>query len=547
MKKTLASLFLLSGAAAQALTINVNLNRTFVLTSPKESYMLGGTTNVNIIDGSFTLSPCIHPSPVRVPPITNPPICPLGTTAFIQAGDIDGDGVSDDRSYWSVSSVVKGEYLEPFYPIGVTLSAAPPSKLARPLGNFVDNSLGIFYNVLGAEIELYELTGYFFQATYGEGLYKKHAEEWVPGVYIYSVPLKGTINETAPLRMTITPMVEANGYNRGTRGFGLVTQTWSNGAQETDPRIITPIRWEGNTTSNSFRGDEIRFGIDRLSPAGVRTLAYPTPDATYKLANPYVVSLNVLPYVFTKGDRGVGMMNFSRALSTSTLASDTSNRDWEWPIRYIDSYKGHDLYEYKLANDAAIQGIKVGGNPAKLRLPNSDYDGDGISNIIEFAYSQDDGNDTSASLEWTSYNQTNPPTAAVLLSTQQTAPTTAQPAFLDTLNNGVPITPLVTNKRRNVGASITYGYEVNYDTTNPKSKWVKIKGPKPGETATVADKTLTKLLGTPFTWTIVDKFDVIATTVPVQAAVLGTTSITASSALPSTVRLRSTASVTSGY
>lgn len=543
MKKTLLFAALLSGPAS-AVSINTNVNRTFTLTAPTVSSYLGGTTNVTIIDGSITLSPCFHPSPFIIPP--NPLGCPLGTTAFIQAGDVDGDGVVDDRSYWSVASVIKGNIIEPYYPIGVTLSAAPPSTLTRPLGDFRDNSLGVFYNILGGSINLYEISSYRynreFDGTLLPNAYSLHANQWVPGVYVYSVPIKGQINRFAALRMTITSMVEANGYRKGLRGFGLVNINWSNNAYEVDPRLISPLSWQGNTVSNTVASDVVEFAMRNTDGE----IVYPVPNTPYRLDSPYLTKLNILPYVFNKGDVGTSEISFSRNLSTSPIASDTSTRRWSWNNRFIDTYKGHDLYEYRLTNSNPIQGIKVSGNPATLRAASADYDGDGLSNIMEYAYTQDDGDDSSLTLEWTSFHNTpaSQPTPATLAEFGLTAPTNAAPAYLDTLSAGIATTPYVTNKRKNVGAAITYGYEVNYDAANPRSRWVKLAAPRPGTTLVLRDKRAGQISGNPaFTWTITDTFDDLT----VDPSTPGTTTIQASNALPATVRIRSTASITKGY
>jgi hypothetical protein len=538
MKKTLLAAALLTGTLS-AVTINSNVNRTFVLTSPTASTYLTGSTNVTIIDGSITLSPCFQPSPFVIPPN---PGCPLGTTAFIQAGDVDGDGVVDDRSYWSVASVQKGTIIEPYYPIAVTLSAAPPSKLTRPLGDFRDNSLGVFYNILGGSINLYEISSYRYNRQYDINLlanaYQLHAEQWVPGVYVYSIPIKGQIGKFAALRMTITSMVEANGYRKGLRGFGLNNINWANNAYELDPRLISTLQWTGNTISNTIASDVVEFAMRNTDG----DIVYPVPNTPYRLDSPYLTKLNILPYVFNKGDIGTSQMTFSRSLSTSGIASDTSTRSWAWNNRFIDTYKGHDLYEYRLTNDAAITGIKVSGNPSQLRSPTADYDGDGLSNIMEFAYTQDDGDDISTTLEWTSYHNSTPPSALVLASLGLTAPSNAAPVFLDTAASGVPNTALVTSKRRNVGAAITYGYEINYNTADPRSRWVRLATPRPGQTLSLRDKKAATISGDPlFTWTIIDTFDTIL------PAAAGTTSIQASAALPATVRIRSTAAVTKGY
>jgi hypothetical protein len=545
MKKTLllTALGLVTHfAQAQILELDIEVNREFILTSPTSSRYTFGSTELYMLDGQVYLAPCVlDPSPVLIQPVTLPP-CPLGTTGFIIQGDVDGDGIADDRSFWSVESIVTHSLIESFNPTGITLVAAPPSKLARPSGDFRDGSVATFYNVLTEVIKRYDVAYYTYFRSYDGILlpdsYKRHAEQWVPGVYIYNVPLKGQVNKFLPLRLTISPMVEANGFRKGLKGFGLKSSMWALGALDVDARLVTDLVWEGNTPNNTYSTDIIEFSMsDEFD-----NIVYPVPDTPYRLDSPFLTKLTMIPYVFTKGDKGTSTMKFTRFLKTSTVATDTSSRSWTWPTRFIDSYKGHDLYEFRIANDAAIPGIKIAGNAAKLRAPTADYDGDGLSNVMEFAFSQDDGDDLNATLEWTSYHNDplSQPTAVELFALGFTAPITAPPAYLDTLAAGVPNVALVTNKRANVGGGITYGYEVNFNTANPKSKWVKLSTPKPGETIIIKDKTGASLSGNPnFTWTISDTIE--------NPPVIGTTSIQASNALPATVRVRSTAAVTKGY
>lgn len=549
MKKNLPSiLFGLSSlfcAHGQDLYFDIQVNRNFQLTSPTVSEYASGSTRIFFRDGRVLLAPCIFdPSPTIVGPVTNPPLCPLGTTGFLIQGDIDGDGIADDRSFWSVDSVILNALIEPFTPESVTLAAAPPSTLARPAGDFRDGSVATFYNVLSPVVKRFDLALYSYTSEFSglqSNAYQSHARQWVPGVYIYSLPKKGLPNQFQPIRLTLTSMVEANGFLKGNKGFGLKTSMWSNGALEIDPRLITTLSWEGTTINNTFRTDVIEFSMS--NSAG--NIIYPVPDMPYRLDNSLLKSLTMIPYAFAKGEVGTSRMRFSRNLYTNSVTTDTSTRSWTWNNRFIDSYKGHDQYEFRVAGTAAIPGIKVAGAAVKLRAPNADYDGDGLSNILEFAFSQDDGDDLNRSLEWTSYHN-DPllaPTDGDLANLNFTAPSTLPPLFLDTGSAGVGTDPYVFNKRRNVGGSITYGYEVNYDTTNPRSRWVKLPAPRPGETIVVSCNCARDIVADPdFRWTITDTLD---SGPPDNLP--GTTSIQASHPLPSTVRVRSRAAVTRGY
>lgn len=551
MKKNLSTAMLGLGsllcAHGQDLYFNIQINRDFQLTTATASQYLRGSTKLQFRDGRVALASCVFdPSPTIVPPVTNPPLCPIGTTGFLIQGDIDGDGIADDRSFWSVDSVVINALFEPFMPESVTLAAAPASTLARPTGDFRDGSIATFYNVLTPVVKRYDLALYSYSSEFDGTLqpdaYQRHTQQWVPGVYIYSVPKKGLPDQFQPIRLTATSMVEANGLRNGIRGFSLKTSMWSNGALEIDPRLISTLRWEGNTKNNTYRTDIIEYSMSDSTG----NIIYPVPGTAYRLDSSFATSLTMIPYAFSKGAVGTSQIKFSRFLRTNSVTTDTSTRSWTWNNRYVDTYKGHDQYEYRVANTAAIPGIKVAGTASALRAPNADYDGDGISNIIEFAYSQDDGDDLNRTLEWTSYhnNPANQPTADQLTALGLTAPASAAPLYLDTLNAGVANTAYVTSKRRNVGAAVTYGYEVNYNTADPKSKWVKLRAPKPGQTLVLRDTRAATISGNPnFTWTIVDSFD----TVDPDPITTGATSIQASDALPATVRVRSTAAVTVGY
>ena len=125
-----------------------------------------GRFDVRIRDGFVLLAPCaFQPSLFSVGPN---PLCPLGTTGLIASGDVNGDGLRDDNLFWSIDSVIRALIIEPARPDLVTLLAAPPSKLVRPLPAFIDNSLVIFYNVLqNNDMEQLDVTSYLMTIRYG--------------------------------------------------------------------------------------------------------------------------------------------------------------------------------------------------------------------------------------------------------------------------------------------------------------------------------------------------------------------------------------------
>lgn len=554
MKKLLSILALsmpIASVSQAALTINVSVNRNFLMTEPKTAEFINGTTSIRMFDGFYTywtdceLAAAPTGATEYIDPITlNPlPDCPKGTTGLILRGDVNKDGIFDSRTWWSIATVESASYLEAFLPEQIVLSAAPPSKLKRPFNDFTDDSLGLYYDNVAQEIVEYNISNYLYNANYTN--YKEHSETWVPGVYQFTVPVRKQNQTdpqlTGPATMTVTNMIEANGYRKGMKGFGLVTKQWNGDAMEMDPRLISVMQWEGVTTANTYRSDEVSFGI--YDDAGA--LVYPSWRGRFKMPSAYTTSFRMLPNAFAKGTTGLCELYFDRAVVTSGIANDNSDRSFVWNIHFIDSYIGHQSYEYPYLNtEAAVTGVKAAGKPSSLILPAGDYDGDGLSNLTEYAFTQDDGDDTSTTLEYTSYNQFTPPTTLPTTPAALVRPAPANaPAFYDSNTLGVDIMPHVTNKRAGVGASITYGYEVNYDTANPKSKWVKLKTPEHGESIVVSDKKAAKVANlASFTWTITDVLEAAG-----PPAVAGTTTIQASDALPSTVRVRATATITKGY
>ena len=112
----------------------------------------GGALNMGIADGNFTLAGCVdQPSPVRVTPYI---FCPLGTTGFITAGDVTGDGIRDTNLYFSVATIQRAVNVEPFQTSRIRMIAAPPSTLGRPLGgaSWSDSSVIIWLDQINFPI-----------------------------------------------------------------------------------------------------------------------------------------------------------------------------------------------------------------------------------------------------------------------------------------------------------------------------------------------------------------------------------------------------------
>jgi hypothetical protein len=109
------------------------------------------------------------------------------------------------------------------------------------------------------------------------------------------------------------------------------------------------------------------------------------------------------------------------------------------------------------------------------------------------------------------------------------------------------VTPITysTEKRKSTGLSITYGFQVTYDNTVAKPKWVTLRAPALGQTLVVKDTKAGALVlpaaDNTFTWTISNVADDRALNTT------GTIGITASHALNPKISIRPTATVTKGY
>jgi hypothetical protein len=161
---SLLALLLLPAAQADVL-MTVSVDKAFYQQDAFRLDFDQGSFDVRIRDGFVFLAPCAgDPSFFQFGP---DPLCPLGITGLIANGDVDGDGLRDDNLFWSIDSVVRALIIEPARPDLVTLLAAPPSKLVRPLPAFFDNSLVVFYNVSRNDMEQLDVTRYFMTIRYG--------------------------------------------------------------------------------------------------------------------------------------------------------------------------------------------------------------------------------------------------------------------------------------------------------------------------------------------------------------------------------------------
>lgn len=399
----------------------------FVQTFQKGDFTIRFQDGLVIIDGGCPL----NDSAIDFPPSDIPP-CPLGGTAFVAQGDLDHDGVRDDLSYWSVSSVIDNALVEAFRPELVSLNAAPNSPLPRPQNNFNDEGIATFYNLFGNTYEYDEAT-YSFSRTYalGTGELVRMNRELPLGQYQFLFPIKGQPNRPYPITVALTPFVEPFLANTAGRNqFRIIGGHWNAGAYEVDPRVLNRISWQGNTSSNIRPSlDALYFSIfDSTDSAAL----FP-PSGRTRILSPLGTSTTIPPFFFLVGDDGIIHVDFER--SQGGILTDISTRHFEAPIRFIDTYAGFAQITFPV------------GSKSSTITSGADYDKDGWSNLTEYAY-QSDATNTDAAV----------PDSPLLTGNFTVTP----PA-----TNAVRTVTIL--KRPNTGLSLTYGFQTSTDGVHYKA------------------------------------------------------------------------------
>jgi hypothetical protein len=530
-------------------------------------------------------------------PSTDPPtLCPLGTTGFVAQGDLNEDGVSDRGSFVSIVRIFKANTIPPNREREITVLASPSRKYNRkPV--FFDKSTLIQYDLVGSgggliggSTKLYEITGYAYRQQFPN--LKTQDKALVNGVYKFALPAFNLPGRQNAFTFTKNPFITAYpGLGKQKSGFRITNGNWKNNgiynAMELDPRVSNALEWSGVEGSSVIASDVIKFSIARANSNGVHVdrirvqrfvplpsglpstdpvldaerkpifdifyppIPYKPPsesdlesrniDGTVFLGDdnlqPEAIiyppvgreialerfSKNIfIPGSFLeKGTNGIGVINFRRKLPAGGFAFDSGATQFRFPLRFVDSYAGHALTEFP--RDADFES----------RKPNSDYDGDGLTNLQEFAFSTDDNDDSFLTREWTTYSNTAP----TILPIGSAPPVGSAPVIPLSVSNGSTNLNLVTVKRVGVSGSVDYGYEVTYDNTVPNPTWERLKLPASGSSIVLKDKKAASLVlpasNGSFRWTIADT----------------TTGTTISANLPvqTKVSIRASVSVAKGY
>ena len=212
------------------------------------------------------------------------------------------------------------------------------------------------------------------------------SDELVPGTYSFSFP-RLDFPELTPvvINVTIVPYISPYGFGRrGRSGFRFTNGRWDGSYYQMDPRLITEVKWQGNSRNVIRPGDQIYFSI--LNEAEDFLLFPPTvPQNPILLTTPTVQKVTVPPSFFVVGDEGVINLRFQRFLPSSGVGYDLSQRVFRAKTRMVDSYTGF-----------AQTSLPIGSTKRQI-APNSDIDGDSMSNLEEFAYQFPTNQDINAS------------------------------------------------------------------------------------------------------------------------------------------------------
>ena len=440
---------------------------------PKTVNYGGGTLRIDVLDGSVSIAGCVFNGTTLLdgapfPPSQMPP-CPLGTTGFIALGDIDFDGMRDDGSFWSLANApVAAAVIAPFRPDKVRVVSAPPSLFPRPgILPVTEGGAVVFYNVLsGAAQTQYDISGYVHEQTFlaSEGERVRHDETVVTGLYTFSFPRLIQPDESPPVVVSLSKLSMPESWPGLSQspldsGFRFTNDdNWSNGAIEFDPRDFNDITWQGIDGTNFIAGSDVYTlwiqdvasprPLD-LPPAPPFAIPLPSPRAVFPPSgNRMTLTSNEplngryrLPaFFFQPGDERVLYLRLQRTFRSTAVTFDTSVRAWTVPLRFVDTYGGFTKFNFPV------------GTSAELRAPHADFDGDGFSNLIEFALSSDHTDPLDVP------DVTPPNVGGVAPGTFSVTP----------LGDGRCQVSL--GKRPNVGGSLIYYFELSPDMVN----WTRI-------------------------------------------------------------------------
>lgn len=465
-KQTLSSLALLIPALSYGqISFTMTNAKSGLQTGKKQIVYQGGVFSLLHTDGSLFIDPDCVGNGGSSPIPTGDIFCQTGTTGFLAAGDLNGDGLPDPPAWYAFTRApIETAFTAPFSSEGIYVDLAPFSKLERPvISPVVDGSLTLLYNALSSPLQ-YTVARYYHERTFSAGSAGRedHDLTIVPGQYQFSVPSLSNPIARQPIGFALSSMPESYpGLTQASLPSGFHFDNddhWHDGAMEMDPRLFLTINWSGITLGQEFFANSDFMQIWVLETPSASPFEVPTVGQTGVLFPPsgdpaVVTTTNLLnkrytlpPSFFTIGETARLYMRMTRDRSSVGSPGEESIRVWMADLSFVDTYEGFAL---------TITGFPP-GTPSEQKEPGFDFDGDGSSNFIEFAFGTDPADPAS-----------NPSFAVV--------------PFI----NGMGQCEVTITKRPNVGGSLKYEIEYSDDLLN----WTKVTPGNPDWTIVTDDAT----------------------------------------------------------
>jgi hypothetical protein len=354
-----------------------------------------GTFGVGLLDGSATITPC--PTNGALAWFAANPLigCPQGATAYIVGGDLDNNGVRDDFSYWEITAVTPAVAIAPDSPFACKVYSHPPCGFPMDLG-FNDGTTTIYFNVQTEATSEYKISSYSNSKTYGSRA--EMETELVPGLYEFLFPVRR--NPGVTVKIPVIHRLIPEGYrkqNHVGQGFRFTKLNgsplvWSaDGYVLLDPRVVNTFEWEGtgievmmplsDVTYFSILDFGAPYGGDPLRNASATapTLfpGFAAPGTSRVLLSSAIATSCTLPPGFipiaSPPKEGVAQFTMLRSAATSSVAADNSQRIFQMPLRFVDTYEGWAVVSFKP------------GTPASSREKTADPDKDGFTNWEEYS------------------------------------------------------------------------------------------------------------------------------------------------------------------
>ena len=356
--------------------------------SPTEVKFDGGIYNLLIRDGRLDFIPGCA-SFFYFPPGT--PGCTPGATGFLTAGDIDGDGLEDPGTYFSVTNIAPATFLKPFQAEDVLLISAPPSALPRPLAGLTNRSKSLFFNIQTQFVRQYDITNYAFNRQYTSAERGRFDKELVPGSYIYSFP--AVASPIIPVNLAINQFAKLEGFRKKNNqkvGFRFIDVTYDDGFAVLNPFVINTFKWEGNSPTFITPGADFLYlsikqlqdptdpasDPDRQSPPVFPNFTGPAVTRVL-LPSPLNTSYIFAPNFLIPGATGLLDLEFYINRSTNSVTTENSIRRFRLPVKVSNPFV-----------------VPPPPNVASSVFSdaNADFDKDGVSNFDEWVFGSDRNN-----------------------------------------------------------------------------------------------------------------------------------------------------------